>query len=134
MDFNEKLVAMRKGLGINQQELADLIGVSIDSVRRWEAGKQEPRLSDLKALAAVLGSTIDELSGEDNLSEEKTQLFLQRKLERKAENGKTGKIVLQHGQLKLEIPADDRGYAFLNSKLKEFTVNDNLTATVIEDK
>ncbi len=133
MDFKEKLVTMRKGIGLNQQELADAVGVSIDSVRRWEAGKQEPRLSDLKALAAVLKSTIDELSGEDNLSEERAQLFLQQKLERRVENGKTGKIVLQHGQLKLEIPADDRGYAFLNSKLKEFTVNDNLTAAIVEE-
>lgn len=38
-----------------QQQLADFIGVSVDSIRRWENGTREPRESDIKKLCAVLG-------------------------------------------------------------------------------
>ena len=133
MSFNERLVSLRKGIGLNQQELADTINVSIDSVRRWEAGKQEPRLSDLKTLAVTLGVTIGELSEEEPLREGRCPVQRPQSGQ-KPLNGKFSKIVIQHGQLKLEIPADDKGYAFLNSKLKEFTVNDSLSATVVNEE
>ena len=62
--FAERLSKLRKRIGYNQDYFASEVGVSIDTVRRWEGGKQEPRLSDLISIAQVLGTSINELVGE----------------------------------------------------------------------
>lgn len=46
--LKDLLRRLRKDKGLNQIDLAQRVGVSIDSVRRWEAGKREPRLSELE--------------------------------------------------------------------------------------
>ena len=58
MIFSERLVEMRKGRGYTQYGLAEAVGVSVDSIRRWENGKQEPRLGELRMLARALGISV----------------------------------------------------------------------------
>ena len=41
--------------------LSEKIGVSNDSIRRWEDGTREPRTSDLQKLSEVFGVPVDEL-------------------------------------------------------------------------
>lgn len=53
--FNTGLRAARKAEGMSQSGLARLVGVSVDTVRRWEAGSREPRASEIQALAEVFG-------------------------------------------------------------------------------
>ena len=132
MSFNENLVALRKNAGFTQQDLADTVNVSIDSVRRWESGKQEPRLSDLKTLASALGVTIGDLVDENSLYE---KVINDKRVNSKVKNNKEkiNKIVIRYGQFALEIPANDRGYDFLNSKIKEIAINDNLLAHFINE-
>lgn len=50
----ELLRRLRREKGFNQIDLAQRVGVSIDTVRRWEAGKREPKLSDLEKIASAL--------------------------------------------------------------------------------
>jgi DNA-binding transcriptional regulator YiaG len=45
--------SLRKKLGLTAHEMADLVGVSAQSVYHWEAGKSRPRASQLPAIAAV---------------------------------------------------------------------------------
>jgi DNA-binding transcriptional regulator YiaG len=45
--------SLRKKLGLTAHEMADLVGVSAQSVYHWEAGKTRPRASQLPAIAAV---------------------------------------------------------------------------------
>jgi transcriptional regulator with XRE-family HTH domain len=51
----------RKNANLTQIELASLVSVSVDTVRRWESGLREPRASDIKKLCEVLGCTEAEL-------------------------------------------------------------------------
>jgi transcriptional regulator with XRE-family HTH domain len=46
----KQVFALRKALGLTQQELADKIGSSRVSVARWETGKHPPEGANLKAL------------------------------------------------------------------------------------
>ena len=44
---------LRKKLGITAREMGALLGVSDQSVYKWEQGKAKPRASQLNAIAAV---------------------------------------------------------------------------------
>lgn len=55
--LGEAIKHYRKQNNLTQQELADAIPCSIDSVRRWENGTREPRASDIKKLSQALNCT-----------------------------------------------------------------------------
>ena len=61
MNLAEKLKLFRKRAHFTQQELADAIGVSIMTVRRWEWNDRTPRLEEIEKIAAALGTTTDYL-------------------------------------------------------------------------
>ena len=44
---------MRKKLGLTANEMGALIGVSGQSIYKWEQGKAKPRASQLKTISAV---------------------------------------------------------------------------------
>ena len=60
-NFGERLRTFRKKTGITQEELADILGISYMTVRRWEAGKVTPRIDEIKALAKALNVTEQDL-------------------------------------------------------------------------
>ena len=49
--FAERLKELREEKGISQQELGDEIGVSKDTVYRWEASKMQPKEEHVTFLA-----------------------------------------------------------------------------------
>ena len=57
-ELGARLREARKAAGLYQEELARRVGVSVDTVRRWESGAREPRASDLQSLARVLGEDV----------------------------------------------------------------------------
>lgn len=61
MGFRQRLVARRKELGLTQQALANLAGLNVVQVRRWETGATQPSLDALVKLARGLRTTTDEL-------------------------------------------------------------------------
>ena len=52
-------------MGITQQELADQLGVHLQTVSKWERGISEPDFSLLGDIASVLGVTLERLIGAD---------------------------------------------------------------------
>lgn len=46
---------------MTQQQLADLLEVSRQTIVRFENGTYEPRLSELKKMSEIFGCTIDDL-------------------------------------------------------------------------
>ena len=53
--FGARLKTLRKKAGLTQEDLADVLGLSYMTIRRWEAEKVTPRLEEIKALATALG-------------------------------------------------------------------------------
>ena len=43
MDFRERIIRYRDEKGLSQQELADLLQVTRQTVSRWESGKSRPQ-------------------------------------------------------------------------------------------
>ena len=56
-----KIQRCRKSLGISQEELAQRLGVSRQSVAKWETGQSVPDLNRLVTLADMLGASLDYL-------------------------------------------------------------------------
>ena len=58
-----KIAVLRKMKGIGQQELADALGVSFQSVSKWETGVTMPDISLLPDIAEYFDISVDELLG-----------------------------------------------------------------------
>lgn len=72
MSFSENLIELRKINDYTQEELAEKIGVSRQTLSKYETGEYLPDIEKCKLLADVLLVTIDDLvnyekSDEDNL-------------------------------------------------------------------
>jgi len=62
---NLKLKAARAGLDMSQQELADKVGVSRQTVSAIEKGDYNPTINLCIAICKELGKTLDELFWEE---------------------------------------------------------------------
>lgn len=70
MKLSEKIYYCRKKDGKSQEALAELIGVSRQSVSKWENGEAEPEIAKLKLLADAFGVTVDWLLSDEELGVE----------------------------------------------------------------
>ena len=61
MELGQQLKAHRKELGISQDELAEKIFVSRQSISNWENNKSNPDIHTLLLLAETFGVSLDEL-------------------------------------------------------------------------
>ena len=59
----ERIYSLRKERGLSQERLAEAVGVSRQTVSKWERGAAEPELEKLRALAEVFGVSLDSLAG-----------------------------------------------------------------------
>ena len=69
MEFGEKLQALRKSLGLTQEELAEALYVSRTAISKWESNRGYPSIDSLKEISSYFSVSIDDLlSGEKLLS------------------------------------------------------------------
>ena len=61
MTFSEKLSILRKRKGMSQEQLAEMLDVSRQSVSKWEQGITDPSTSNLFALAKLFNVSVEEL-------------------------------------------------------------------------
>ena len=66
MDFGEKIKELREAKGMTQQNLADRLVVTRQTVSRWEGGSRFPDLVTAKNLADILDTTVDSLMADDS--------------------------------------------------------------------
>ena len=87
MEFSEKLVTLRKAKELTQEQLAEKLGISRQSVSKWESGQAVPELEKIVALSAVFdvttdyllkSSEIDDLSVKTEMLEKQQQQILLR--------------------------------------------------------
>lgn len=61
MKFGEKLAALRRRTGMSQEQLADRLGITRQSVSKWESGTVMPEVEKLVALSELFGVSVDYL-------------------------------------------------------------------------
>lgn len=85
MKFHEKLISLRKAEGLSQEELGAELGVSRQTISKWESGQSYPDFQRLVLLGDYFGLMLDELVRdidvqevrEKNKSEEKIDSIYQ---------------------------------------------------------
>lgn len=65
MILADKIIDERKKLGWSQEELAEKLGVSRQSVSKWEGAQAVPELSKIVAMSKIFGVSTDYLLKED---------------------------------------------------------------------
>ena len=65
MKFGDNLKRIRKMRKISQEELADKLGVSRQSVSKWETGENYPSMTNIMCLCTIFKCNINELVHED---------------------------------------------------------------------
>ena len=66
MSLGERIASLRAGMGMSQGELAGKLGVSRQSVSKWETNGSVPELDRLIQLADIFGVTLDALAGRES--------------------------------------------------------------------
>ena len=61
MTFGEKLSSLRKQANLTQSELAEKLHVSRQAITKWEKGDGLPDLDNIKKLALIFNTSIDQL-------------------------------------------------------------------------
>lgn len=75
--FGENLKCLRKQKGMTQESLARAIGVSFQTISKWERGETYPDIGLLPAIASFFEITVDELLGIDkSVNEEKIKTII----------------------------------------------------------
>ncbi len=70
MKFSEKLIKLRKDNKLSQEQLANMLDVSRQSVSKWESGQTYPEMDKLLSLCKIFKCTLDELTNDEISQEE----------------------------------------------------------------
>ena len=63
---NLRLKAARAGMDLSQQQLADKVGVSRQTISAIEKGDYNPTINLCRSICTVLGKTLDDLFWEES--------------------------------------------------------------------
>ena len=74
MNISERLFNLRKNKNLSQEELANILGVSRQTISKWETGESTPDFDKIIPLCEFYGITSDELlSGKKDIVEAKKE-------------------------------------------------------------
>lgn len=70
MTVGERIQALRKNLGLSQDELGQRLLVSRQTISLWENDQTVPTIDNLKRLKEIFGVSVDEILGNDEPSKQ----------------------------------------------------------------
>ena len=70
MDLGNKLYTLRKQKGISQEMAANEIGVSRQTISKWETNSSYPEFDKLVLISKLYNISLDELAGNTNINNE----------------------------------------------------------------
>jgi len=68
--ISEKIRELRKKAGLSQEELAEKIDVSRQSVSKWESAQTVPEMGKLIKLSEIFNVSLDYLISDENQAED----------------------------------------------------------------
>lgn len=74
MELGDRIYNLRKSTGFSQEQFGEMLGVSRQSVSKWESNQTQPELQTIIEMSKVFGVSLDSLLGNDNAKTAKTDL------------------------------------------------------------
>ena len=65
MNLGKKIAELRKKNNLSQEELAEKVGVSRQTISKWEIGDTTPDINQVKIISKIFNISIDELVDND---------------------------------------------------------------------
>ena len=97
MTLGEKIQTLRKGRQMSQEQLADRLGVSRQSVSKWELDEAAPDIGNLVGIGALFGVSLDALLKEGEELPENGKPRAETECGRKADTRRGTAIGLGYG-------------------------------------
>ena len=113
LNFAENIKRLRKDREITQEALAEHLGISAQSVSRWELSICYPDLEMLPSIANFFGVTVDFLLSNDPNSKEKDYEIFCEKLKEYRQSEEKGKECIEFVQEYCRKYPENDEYAFL---------------------
>ena len=110
MTLGEKLKEIRKRFGLSQEQLAEIMNVSRQTITKWENDGGTPDVTNLQELSKVFGITVDYLLNDENGL---PALSMTKELDKNKYNGKISSYSII---LKEYYPAPWEVYSLIRDK------------------
>ena len=94
MNFNEKLIELRKSKGLSQDELGQRLGVSRQTISKWELAQSYPDFQRLVLLSDYFGLSLDALVKDIDVQDVRAKNVNERKLNEIYDDVKVAKSVI----------------------------------------
>lgn len=65
MDLGNKILELRKSQKLSQEQLAEKLNVTRQTISNWELNETAPNLNQAKELSKIFNVSLDELTGND---------------------------------------------------------------------
>ena len=65
MELGKQIYELRKKANLSQEQLAEKVGVSRQTISKWELGETVPDIKQAQVLSQVFSVSLDELTGND---------------------------------------------------------------------
>ena len=109
MTVSANIRQLRKKAGLTPIELAEKIGVSIATLRRWEAGETSPTGTKITEIADLLGVLPDEIVKDDN------KTVISRSDIKHSNSANSVCMLVYEGEgTRIELPPTEKGYELFN--------------------
>ena len=89
MKLSENIRTFRKARGLTQEQLAEVLGVTVGAVYKWEAGLSQPELNTIMELADFFDVSVDVLLGY-RMKDNRLQATAERLKEYRRKKDRTG--------------------------------------------
>lgn len=118
MPLSANIRLARKTAGLTQIQLAEKLGVSIATLRRWEAGETAPTGTRIIELANLLKISPDDIVAEkfDSGRHNRASIYYPNSSE------SNGMLVYEGEGTRIELPPTEKGYELFN-RLVENLIN-----------
>ena len=109
MAVSANIRQLRKKAGLTQIELAEKVGVSIATLRRWEAGETSPTGTRIVELAELLGISPDEIVRDDDSPRNPRPA-----INYQNSDNVNCMLVYEGEGTRIELPPTEKGYELFN--------------------
>ena len=130
MYIAENLRSLRKGKNITQEDAAEMLGVSPQSVSKWERGETMPDIALLPSLANFYETTVDNIIGMDKIKSKQTRSAVFTRAHDHMRSGEINAAVTVYSEALKVFPGDDGIMSDLAMALALCDGKDDLTRAV----